>query len=57
MFRIFNMLIQNLTNLGNRLNEATLNDKFIDINFTDDQGNVYSVFVRKIDKEENENGN
>ena len=57
MFRIFNMLIQNLTNLGNRLNEATLNDKFIDINFTDDQGNVYSMFIRKVDKEETENGN
>ena len=55
MFRLFNMLIQNLTTMGNRLNEATLNDKFVDINFTDDQGNVYSVFVRKVDKEENEN--
>ena len=52
MFRIFNMLVQNLSNMGNHINDIQFNDKYISIDFTDAEGNVYSGFIRKEEKKE-----
>ena len=54
MFRIFNMLVQNLTNMGNTITEVSCNDKYISFDFTDAKGNRYSGWVRK-EEEEKEN--
>ena len=47
MFRFFNMLLQNLTNIGVNITEVSLREKFTEIKFTDANGKKYSVWVNE----------
>ena len=53
MQRVFNMLIQNLTNMGNQITTVNLWEDFIKVEFTDGKA-TYSVHISK-EKGETEN--
>lgn len=53
MQRIFNMLIQNLTTMGNQITTVTFWEDFINVEFTDGKS-TYSVHISK-EKEKTEN--
>lgn len=50
MFRIFNVLIQNLTNMGHTFTDVSCDEKRIRFDFTDAEGNVYSGWIHKEEK-------
>ena len=52
MFKIFNMLLQNLTNMGSNITDVSCDEKRFSFNFTDADGNVYSGWILKEEKKE-----
>ncbi len=55
MQRIFNMLIQNLTNMGNSITKVNYWDDYINVEFA--KGEEKFVVTIRIDEEDNKNGN
>jgi len=49
MFRLFNMLLQNLTNSGADFKEVSYIETVVSFKFTDKDGNKYTCWVRKED--------
>ncbi len=47
MFRIFNMLLQNLTNMGSSFSGASFDEKSVNLEFTDSDGVKYSCWICK----------
>ena len=50
MYHIFNMLIQNLKAMGANITEAAFKEEYLNIDFTDKDGNKYTGWFRKEDK-------
>lgn len=50
MYRIFNMLIQNLRAIGASVTEVSFKEEYLNIDFTDKDGNKYTGWIRKEDK-------
>jgi hypothetical protein len=49
------MLLQNLANIGSNITSVSCDEKRLSFNFTDADGNVYSGWIHKDEKEETEN--
>lgn len=50
MYRLFNMLLQNLTNMNVKFTEVTYNENYINIDYIDTDGNKYTGWFRKVEE-------
>lgn len=56
MFRILNMILQILSNMGHNIVDLIYHDNYMSIEFTDKEGNKYSGWIKKVEnKGEKEN--
>lgn len=53
MFRIFNMLLQNLANLGFGMSDVTYRATYTEFKFTDANGKKYTLWLTQEKEEEN----
>ena len=53
MYRIFNMLLQNLKNMGANITEVAYKEEYLNIDFIDRDGNKYTGWFRKVEENKN----
>ena len=53
MYRIFNMLIQNLKNMGANITEIAFKEEYLSIEFTDSEGNEFEGWIRRVEEIKN----